>query len=365
LRFAASSGISDDYTKAVDGFPVAGCEPACGSAAFYGRDEFVEDVRHDEKWQPYIHLCTEFNFSACWSFALMGSSTTCLGTLALYHADPCLPTPDDEEQIRHFAKTATLLIERHLKQQQQIGDLRELEEAVSTSTRNAVSLSLVAHELRNPLSAISNAVKVLRMGGHQSDLRDRAIAILDRQAKQMEWLVEDLIDADRAARNSLRLKREDHNLYAILQFAMESVQAHIEKKHQKISLQDCSSRELPVNADNRRLAQVFINLLANASKFSASGSTITVDVTQSESVIKVSVKDEGVGLRAEDMTRIFQMFEQVESASREGLGVGLALVKRVVELHDGTVTATSPGIGLGSVFSVTLPARQLVSGGIA
>jgi signal transduction histidine kinase len=361
LRFAASSGISDDYTKAVDGFPVAGCKPACGSAAFYGRDEFVEDVRYDAKWQPYIHLCTEFNFRACWSFVLMASSHTCLGTLALYHSAPCLPTPHDEEQIRHFAKTATLLIERHLKQQQQMDDLRELEDAVRDSTRNAASLSLVAHELRNPLSAISNAVKVLQMGGHQSELRDRALAILDRQARQMEWLVEDLIDADRASRNVLQLKREEHNLYAILQFALESVQAQIEKKHQHVSCEDWSSRELLVNADNRRMAQAFINLLANASKFSAPGTTLAIDVTQSQNGIEVSFKDEGVGLRAEDLPRIFQMFEQVETTSREGLGIGLALVKRVVELHGGIVTATSPGIGQGSIFSVSLPAPHTAS----
>jgi signal transduction histidine kinase len=364
LRFAASSGISDDYTKAVDGFPVSGCKPACGSAAFYGRDEFVEDVHHDEKWQPYIHLCTEFDFRACWSFALMASSDTCLGTLALYHAAPCLPKPDDEEQVRHFAKIATLLIERHLKQQQRMNELRELEESVRTSTRNAASLSLVAHELRNPLSAISNAVKVLQMGGHQSELRDRALAILDRQARQMEWLVEDIIDADRAARNSLQLEREDHNLYEILQFAVESVQGQIEKKRQKVSFEDWSDRELPVNADYRRLAQVFINLLGNSSKFSGPGTTITVSVTQSDDVIDVSFKDEGVGLREEDLTRIFQMFEQVESASREGLGIGLALVKRVVELHGGTAIANSRGIDQGSVFSVRLPARQLASADI-
>jgi signal transduction histidine kinase len=358
LRFAASSGIHDDYTKAVDGFPVAGCKPACGSAAYYGRDEFVEDVRYDEKWQPYLHLCTEYDFRACWSFALMAAPGTCLGTLALYHATPCLPQPDDEEQVRHFAKTATLLIERHLKQQRQIDELRELEDAVRMSTRTAASLSLVTHELRNPLSAISNAVKALQMGGHRKELRDRALAVVERQARQMEWLVEDLIDADRAARNALQLKREDHNLYDILQFAIEGVQAHIDKKQQKVRGDDWSGLELPVNADYRRLAQVFINLLGNASKFSAPGTTITVSVTHSEQLVEVAIEDEGVGLQASDLTRIFQMFEQVDSDAREGLGIGLALVKRLVELHGGTVSAASRGIGQGSVFSLSLPKQQ-------
>lgn len=355
LRYGASVGIAAGYTNAVDGFPVEGCKPACGSAAFYGRDEFVEDVYEDEKWQPFIHLCTEFEFRACWSFVLTASSGECLGTLALYHADPCLPTTQDAEQVKYFAKTAALLIERHLKQDARNNDLRELEEHVRASTRTGMSLSIVAHELRNPLSAMSNAVKVLQFGGDQPDLRNKALAILDRQTRQMEWLVEDLIDADRAARNTLRLKPENRNLYDILQFAIETVQGQFDNKQQRLEFKDRTGREIRVHADYRRLAQVFVNLLGNASKFSAPESTVEISVTVDAKTVTVSVKDAGVGLKSDDTVRIFQMFEQVDNVQREGLGIGLALVRRLVELHGGTVAAYSRGIGHGSIFNVVLP----------
>jgi signal transduction histidine kinase len=355
LRFSASVGIEPGYTKAVDGFPVEGCKPACGSAVFYGRDVLVEDVYEDPKWQPFLHLCTEFDFRACWSFVLVASSGECLGTLALYHADRCLPTAADAEQVKYFAKTAALLVERHLKQDTQNKDLRELEEHLRSSTGTDTALSVLAHELRNPLSAVRNAVKALQFGGDQPKLREKALAILDRQTRQMEWLVEDLIDADRATRNMLQLKTENHNLYDILQFAIESVQGQFETKQQKLEFEDWSNREIRVRADYRRLAQVFGNLLGNASKFSPSQCAVDISVVADEKTVTVSIRDAGLGLRPEDTTRIFQMFEQVDNGRREGLGIGLALVQRLTELHGGVVAATSRGLGQGTIFTIALP----------
>jgi signal transduction histidine kinase len=355
LRFGASVGIEPGYTEAVDFFPVEECKPACGSAVFHGRDVLVADVREDPKWQPFLHLCTEFDFRACWSFVLTASSGDCLGTIALYHADRCLPTAEDAEQIRYFARTAALLVERHLKQQAQNKDLRELEEHLQSATRTDTALSVVAHELRNPLSAMSNAVKALQFGGDQAALREKALAILERQTRQMEWLVDDLIDADRASRNMLRLKTDDHNLYDILRFSIETVQSQFDTKQQKLECEDWSNRDIPVHADYRRLAQVFVNLLGNASKFSPSQSVVEIGVAAGEKSVTVSIRDAGLGLKAEDTARIFQMFEQVENSQREGLGIGLALVKRLTELHSGGVTARSNGLGQGSIFEVSLP----------
>jgi signal transduction histidine kinase len=355
LRFGASVGIEPGYTQSVDGFPVEACKPACGSAVFHGRDVLVEDVYEDEKWQPFLHLCTEFGFRACWSFVLLASSGKCLGTLALYHADRCLPTAEDAEQIKYFARTAALLVERHLKQEAQNKDLRELEEHLHSSTRTDTALSVVAHELRNPLSAVSNAVKALQFGGDQPELREKALAILERQTRQMEWLVDDLIDADRASRNRLWLKTENHNLYDILRFAIETVQGQFDTKQQKLEFEDWSNREIRVDADYRRLAQVFGNLLGNASKFSPSQSVVEIGVAPGEKTVTVSIKDAGLGLKAEDKVRIFQMFEQAGNGQREGLGIGLALVKRLTELHGGSVTARSNGLGQGSIFEIALP----------
>lgn len=355
LRFGASVGIEPGYTQAVDGFPVEECKPACGSAVFHGRDVLVADVHEDPKWQPFLHLCTEFDFRACWSFVLISSSGECLGTLALYHADRCLQAAKDADQIRYFARMAALLVERHLKQDAQNEDLHELEAYRRSATGTDTALSVLAHELRNPLSAVRNAVKALQLGGDQPGLREKALAILDRQSKQMEWLVEGLIDADRATRNGLQLKTENHNLFDVLQFAIETVQDRFEAKQQTLEFDDWSSRETRINADYRRLTQVFGNLLGNASKFSPVRSAVKIDVAADETTVTISIKDAGIGLKSEDTIRIFQMFEQVDNGQRGGLGIGLALVQRLTALHGGVATASSAGPGLGSVFRITLP----------
>jgi signal transduction histidine kinase len=171
----------------------------------------------------------------------------------------------------------------------------------------------------------------------------------------MEWLVDDLIDADRASRNRLWLKTENHNLYDILRFAIETVQGQFDTKQQKLEFEDWSNREIRVDADYRRLAQVFGNLLGNASKFSPSQSVVEIGVAPGEKTVTVSIKDAGLGLKAEDKVRIFQMFEQAGNGQREGLGIGLALVKRLTELHGGSVTARSNGLGQGSIFEIALP----------
>jgi signal transduction histidine kinase len=242
-----------------------------------------------------------------------------------------------------------------LKQEAQNKDLRELEQHLHSSTRTDTALSVVAHELRNPLSAVSNAVKALQFGGDQHGLREKALAILDRQTRHMEWLVDHLIDADRASHNRLQLKTENCNLYDILRFSIETVQSQLDTKHQKLEFEDWSTSDIRVHADYRRLAQVFGNLLGNASKFSPSQSVVQIGVAAGEKTVTVSIKDAGVGLKAEDMARIFQMFEQVESGQREGLGIGLALVKRLTELHGGGVTVHSNGLGQGSTFEIVLP----------
>lgn len=355
LKFTAAVGIARDRTEALERFPGDAYTPTCGNAIVYPRNEFVANVREDKKWQPFLHLCTEFQFQAFWSFVLPASSGRFLGTLCLYHADPGLPTDEDAQQIGYFVKAAALLVEHRLKQEAQNSDLREREAAMRASSPTGMSISIVAHELRNPLSAISNAVKALQFGGDELALRKKALAVLDRQAKQMEWLLEDLSDADRAARNLLLLVPGSHNLYEILRFAIETVQGKFEKRNQTLDFGGWPQQEIFVVGDFRRLTQVFVNVLGNASKFSPNGSVVLVRVDCKDLMVTVSVEDAGIGLRSEDSARIFQMFEQVQNTQCEGLGIGLALVKRLVELHGGSVGVRSPGIGQGSVFDINLP----------
>jgi signal transduction histidine kinase len=355
LRFAGATGMSPGYTAAVDGFPVEPCKPSCGSATYYGEDLFVYDVLVDERWQPFVELPKEFGFRACWSFVLKTSEDTCLGTLAIYHAEPSLPSEQDIKQIRYFANVAALLIERHMKLQKQREELHELEEAARQSRRTGTSLAIVAHELRNPLSAVASAVDVLRLGGAQQELRERAVQVIDKQIHQMEWLIEDLIDAERVTRNALSVSLKRHALGDILRFSVETMSPQFAAKRQDLRLEINIASDLAVNADSRRLAQVFNNLLSNAAKYSPEDTKVWLRATARPDEVEVSIEDQGIGIQKDDLPHVFQMFRRLDATEGEGLGIGLGLVKRVVELHGGRAQVHSAGPGAGSVFTVKLP----------
>ena len=220
LGFAASTGLTAEYTRAIDGFPVGPTQPSCGQAAYVGNDVIVRDVALDPLWAPYRQLADAQGIRACWSFLLRGADGKTLGTFALYHAAPCAPDADDYAEIRYFVRIASLLVERHTATQDRL--------QVEQTRRQADDhqdhfLAELAHELRNPLGALKNAVKVAQLAGDQTLPRDRALQVMGRQITQMEWLIEDLVDANRIARGELTLQLRRIELKPVLDLALEAL----------------------------------------------------------------------------------------------------------------------------------------------
>jgi PAS domain S-box-containing protein len=218
-------------------------------------------------------------------------------------------------------------------------------------------LAVLAHELRNPLSPIRNSAALLRLGGATDPVTARAAAIIDRQAQHMARLLDDLLDVSRITRDRLELRCVPVTLAEVLDVATETVRPAVEAAHQTVSL---ALPDTPVhlNGDPVRLAQVFANVLSNASKYSDRGGEIRVAAAVTGAEVTVAITDDGIGIAAEVLPLVFEMFSQASQAigrSQGGLGIGLALVKGVVELHGGRVGAASAGPGQGSCFSVTLP----------
>jgi CheY-like chemotaxis protein/nitrogen-specific signal transduction histidine kinase len=218
-------------------------------------------------------------------------------------------------------------------------------------------LAILAHELRNPLAPVRSAARVLRAPLADAKTRDWATAVIDRQIHTMASLLDDLLDVSRITRGHLVLHKQRASISSILETSLEVARPMIEARHQALSI---SLPETPVEVDGDplRLSQVFSNLLTNAAKYSEPSGRIEVSVIQATDGIEVSVKDSGLGLEPESLSRIFEMFSQVKSAlerSEGGLGIGLALVKGIVELHGGRVNAFSEGLGRGSEFRVLLP----------
>ena len=218
-------------------------------------------------------------------------------------------------------------------------------------------LAMLAHELRNPLTPISNAAHILDMLKLEDPRLSWAKEIIKRQVMHLTHLVDDLLDVSRIARGKISLKKERLDLVEVIKSVLETARGPILAKQQHLDVR-LPEQPILLKGDSVRLSQVFLNLLDNACKYSLENAQIEVDVQLHGPEVEIQVRDNGTGISAELLPTIFDLFQQgarTLDRSQGGLGIGLTLVKRLVELHGGQVTASSPGTGLGSTFSVRLP----------
>jgi signal transduction histidine kinase/ActR/RegA family two-component response regulator len=225
-------------------------------------------------------------------------------------------------------------------------------------------LAMLAHELRNPLAPIRNGVTILQLGAGVDGDSAEVLAMMDRQLCHMVRLVDDLLDVSRILRGKITLQRKILELPALIKQAAETAQPLIDAQQHRLVLH-FEPGPMVVKGDPLRLAQVFANLLNNAAKYTDPGGRITVAVRREGlDTITAVIRDNGVGITAEMLTRVFDLFSQAERSldrSQGGLGLGLTLVRRLVEMHGGSVSVTSAGLGHGSEFRVSLPAVQQVT----
>jgi signal transduction histidine kinase len=236
---------------------------------------------------------------------------------------------------------------------------RQVEDVLREADRRKDEfLATLSHELRNPLAPIRNALEILRRATHEPALTDRALAIMERQIRQLVRLTDDLLDVSRITRNRLELRRERVDLRSAISSALEIIEPLSDAAGHTVSV-DLPGDPIWVYGDLTRLAQAFANLLSNAVKYTDRGGCIALSawVDSAEAVVRLT--DSGIGIDPEFLPGIFDMFVQIEPTgqrARSGLGIGLALARRLVELHDGTLEARSDGIGKGTTFIVRLPA---------
>jgi signal transduction histidine kinase len=221
--------------------------------------------------------------------------------------------------------------------------------------RKSEFIATLAHELRNPLGAIRNSVEIMKRKGEMEPGLHLARSIVDRQTRHLTHLLDDLLDVSRITRDKIALRREPFSLFDAVRDAVESITSKY--TNQSVEIQQCEE-PIVITGDATRIAQIIVNLLDNACKFSATGQSIRLAVERVGSEALIVVSDHGIGIAADQMPGIFEMFSQASPApdrSQGGLGVGLALVHALVQLHGGSVRATSAGLGQGSEFAVRLP----------
>lgn len=222
-------------------------------------------------------------------------------------------------------------------------------------------LATLAHELRNPLAPLRSGLQLMRLASHQPEAIEQARAMMERQLGHMVRLIDDLMDVSRISRGKIELRKERVSLGAVLHQAIEATRPMIDQAGHELSV-STPSEPILVHADVTRMTQVFANLLNNAVKFTDRGGQITVTVSQEDGRAVVSVRDTGIGIPAEVLPTIFNIFTQVDSSperTRGGLGIGLSLVRSLVELHGGQAEARSGGYGAGSEFIIRLPVSQM------
>jgi PAS domain S-box-containing protein len=221
-------------------------------------------------------------------------------------------------------------------------------------------LAMLAHELRNPLAAISNAIRLNQSPDLPPEERQWIEQMLRRQTDQLGHLIDDLLDVARITSSKISLQKEALSLTDLAQRTLDTLRPQLLRSRHDLRL-DFPAEPVWVDADPSRLEQVLVNLITNAIKYTKDQGQIWLKIAREGNEAVIAVKDTGIGIAAEMLPRIFDLFAQAEQGldrSRGGLGIGLTLVRRIVELHGGTVTVSSPGVGMGSEFTVRLPITE-------
>jgi PAS domain S-box-containing protein len=232
-------------------------------------------------------------------------------------------------------------------------------ERLEADRRKDEFLAMLAHELRNPLASINNAVQLFGRLETEEDL-EWAKDVVQRQVKHLARLIDDLLDVSRITRGKIGLRKEHLNLSPIVSSALEAVRPLIEERKHELNV-SLAAGALRLEADALRLEQILVNLLTNAAKFTDAGGRIWLTASHERDNILIKVRDTGVGITPELLPRIFDLFTQGDRSSARsegGLGIGLTLVQKLAQMHGGDVIAVSGGAGQGSEFMVRLPALK-------
>ncbi len=341
----ASLGFDADFLRAIQRVPLGG--GACEACFQEQRRMVIEDVATDARFAPYCDLARQAGFRAIHSTPLVTRQGKTIGVLSTHFRQPHAPTEREKNLIDLCARQAVDFLENaRLYEQLREGDRRKDE-----------FLATLAHELRNPLAPISSAIQILRLSDDLSPAVEMVRDVMERQVTHMVRLIDDLLEVSRITRGKLKLRTERAQLVSIIGAAVETSRPIIEAAGHQLAI-TLSPEPMLLEADPLRLAQAIANLLNNAAKYTDDGGQIWLTARREGGEAVISVRDTGGGIPAEMLSRIFELFVQVDRSLHRvqgGMGIGLTLAKNLVEMHGGQIEAHSEGLGRGSEFIVRLP----------
>jgi PAS domain S-box-containing protein len=349
LRIAAQRGFERPFLEYFAMVKDGGA--ACGEAMRRREQVIVENVSKSPLFDaPTMAVMRAAGVCAVQSSLMVSRQGALLGIISTHWRQPNRPDPDRLRTLEIVARQAADMIQ-HRDQEEQ---LRE------ANHRKDEFLAMLGHELRNPLAPILLSAQLMALRGVGIVEGERQI--IERQAKHLARLVDDLLDISRITRGKVELRKERVAIGRIVARAIEMAAPLLEQRSQKLTVKVPSN--LIVDVDQDRMVQVVTNLLTNAATYTEPGGKIAVAATHDKSFVKLQVIDAGAGISPEMLPCIFDLFvqeKQTPDRPRGGLGLGLAIVRNLVELHGGQVTANSDGVGKGSEFVVSLPRPHLES----
>jgi signal transduction histidine kinase/CheY-like chemotaxis protein len=258
------------------------------------------------------------------------------------------------EALARTVAEAQVSLQSALMEQRRLVRAQEID-----ARRKDEFLAVLAHELRNPLAALSSAAEVLR-SAHLSAPAAAALDVVGRQARTLARLVDDLLDLSRITRGALDLRRTPVELAPIVEHALETAGPLLQSRRHQVGYERPADR-LVVDGDAVRIEQIVLNLLSNAARYTPEGGHVRVSIERSGEYAEVGVGDDGVGIEADKLEHIFEMFAQArteEGRAAGGLGIGLTISRHLAAMHGGSLRASSPGPGGGSEFVLTLPVSR-------
>ena len=359
LYCGAAPSLPAAYNAAIEGLAIGPDVGSCGTAAYTGELVIAKDLQTDPRWSAFRALAAEHRLGSCWSLPLRSSRGAVVATFAVYtHEANEGPSLERLEIVKLLSTTAAIIIERHGEAEAKAAAAQEIAAAKTAAERaNRAKdqfLAMLGHELRNPLAPIVTALQLMEL--RADDATRSARSVIARQVDHLVRLVDDLLDVSRIAIGRVELRQETLDLATVIARAIEMTQPQFEHRRQKLEVS--VAPDLVVQGDAVRLAQVIANLLTNAAKYSDRDTTTKLTASAAGDRVRISVRDQGIGISAEMLPHVFELFSQDDEAKRRdggGLGLGLAIVRNLVRMHGGEVRAASDGLGKGSTFELELP----------
>jgi PAS domain S-box-containing protein len=346
--------FESDYrgaAQSLDRLPLSAAMPIC-EAARTGKIVWVVGKDEIERRYPHLAALRENVSALTWGAVPIVFEGRVLGAIGF----KCT----QERSIDPYEESFLLTVARHCGQAIERARLHDTAHAARAEAEQANRakdefLAILGHELRNPLAPILTAVQLMRLRGENSSAREQNI--IERQVNHLTHIVDDLLDISRVARGMIELAKRPLKLRTLVTKALEITSPLFEERRHRLDLIQ-PDEDIWLEADETRLCQVLTNVLSNAAKYTPPQGQIAVRVTRGQGRVTIRVRDNGNGIAADLLPRVFDLFVQgqrTHEQHRGGLGIGLALVRNLVRLHGGTVTAHSEGRGQGTEFAIELP----------